>query len=63
MPAAATLAQLTVVVPVLVMLATASVVPPVPGLPRIMMLSPALKFVVLATVNVRSAELLTFAVR
>ena len=42
---------------------TAVVVPPVVGNPISMMLSSAVRPVVDATVNVRSAELLTLAVR
>ena len=44
------------------MLATSTVVPPVPGFPITITLSSTLNPDVLATVNVRSAELLTLAV-
>ena len=67
MPAPATivaaLATFTVVVALLVMLATAMVVPPVVGRPISKMLSSAVRPVVDATVNVRSAELATAVVR
>ena len=63
MPAPAALATLTVVVAVLVMLLTAVVVPPVVGKPINIILSNTERPVVLATENVRSAELLTLAVR
>ena len=63
MPAAAAFVTLTVVVAVLVMLLTAVVVPPVVGRPTNTILSSADTPVVDATVNVRSAELLTLAVK
>ena len=61
-PAVEALATLMIVVAVLVILATATVVPPEVGLPTINTLSPAVNPVVLANANVRSAELLTLAV-
>jgi hypothetical protein len=63
MPAVLAFVTLTVVVATLVMALTAVVVPPEVGNPTSMMLSSADSPVVLATVNVRSAELLTLAVR
>ena len=62
MPAPDALATLTVVVAVLVIAATAVVVPPVVGRPIINTRSPVVIPVVLPTVNVLSAELLTLAV-
>ena len=62
MPAVDALVTLTVVVAVLVIAATAVVVPPEVGRPMINTKSPAVMPDELATVNVRSAELLISAV-
>ena len=62
MPAPDALVTLSVVVAVLVTAATAVVVPPEVGRPMINTKSPAVIPVELATVNVRSAELLISAV-